>query len=262
MADYTATLGEIIDAHYIAENSGSQKTETIEAVTDAPLIPQSLTHQYPVETFTSSTWDDDIGSGNMSVNGMFSSTFSNGEDSVFGDGTDDIGLATGPEQLATNQTWGIALTINYVAENGFQDFTGVRSGNGQDVLAIFEDGNGVSGNIGAYLQDGNGNTLQVHTSSDYSGSLHTIVINKNGNSTADIDFYVDDMSSPVSKTTETDQAYDHTTVSMDYDMGFFSRNNQGTAEFPSEGDVGIFEFNSQPYSQTEREELIVRRPEV
>lgn len=81
MADYNAIVGEQINSEYIAENGGSQTTETIEMVTDAPGIPISGDYQgwYPWDKYSSgqtSNFADQSDESNDLNNGTISGTTS------------------------------------------------------------------------------------------------------------------------------------------------------------------------------------------
>lgn len=230
------------------------------------LIPDSVVYQYPVSTFGSSTWSDDVGTADMSVNGMTSSTFANGDDSVEGDGVDDHGLATGPETLPENQTLGVAMTIQYQNADvpGFEYFGGVSdadAGNGR--WGVRGDNNGPDGCIAFFAQDNASNQIQVYTDNAYGdGSPRAVVINKHGDTAADIDIFVDDMTTPVSVSVASDSGFDHTNYANTRDFGFYTRNNDGTIQSEIPFHAGIWEFSTEAYTEAEREDFVSRRPEV
>jgi hypothetical protein len=238
-------------------------------VQSATTVPSSVTHQYRAEDFAS-PWPDNVGSADMSVSGLSSSTFGNGEDSVAGDGTDDIGTASGPETLYENETWGIAITFSASGLSnggrfwGYADTT-VSPARGFQVGEA-ADSTGTNGKLEYDIFDDSGNELRAETDNAYDdGNPHLLVINKNGNSTVDINFYVDDMSTTVASTSLNNQNFDHTDVTATQDMGFFARNrdsSNGGADLHVDADIGLFEFNSDPYNQSERTDLKSRRPEV
>jgi hypothetical protein len=76
-----------------------------------------------------------------------------------------------------------------------------------------------------------------------------------------MEIYVDDMST-VASSIILDEGFDHTNYSNNSNMGFFSANNDGTAKSFKNINVGLFEFNTSVYTQTQREELKARRPEI
>jgi len=190
---FTATVASDDDSDSTTVTVGSTAT-----------TPASVIHQYRAENFAS-PWPDDVGSADMSITNLSSSTFGNGEDSVASDGVE----------------------------------------------------------LYLLLSDDNDNTLAVETDNSYTdGNVHLVVINKTGNSAGDINIYVDDMSSTVSTTVRTNQAFDHTNYSPSTDFGFHARRGGGTTDQYKALDSGIFEFNTDTYSQSERDDLKKRRPEV
>jgi len=238
---------------------GGLRNGGLRTLTERVGIPDSVVYQYPFSTFTPSTWTDNVGSADMTVNGMSASTFSNGEDSVFGDGTDDYGLAPGPELIPQNETFGVAMTCQFSGQSTTEFWFGVEDGN---ATGRFQLRSG-SGEFQLILSDDAGDTLFVETNSAYDdGTPKAVIINKTGSSAADINFYVDDMSAAVSKTINTDQAFTPGAYTPAFDLGFWCRNDNGSQDLFIEGHAGIFEFNSAPYTQTEREKFVGRRPEV
>jgi hypothetical protein len=90
-----------------------------------------------------------------------------------------------------------------------------------------------------------------------------LIINKNGNGAADIDIFITDMTTAESDNVVNNQGFDHTSYNPSTtDMGFYATNAAGSAQDYSEFDAGIFEFNTEPYTQTQREAFVARRPEV
>jgi len=88
------------------------------------------------------------------------------------------------------------------------------------------------------------------------------VINKTSNSASGINIYIDDMTNAQSTTTGNDGAFDNTNYSNSVNQGFYARNNDGAVDNHIATDAGAFEFNTVPYSQSEREDFVSRRPEV
>lgn len=263
MADYTATLGEIVDAHYIAENGGSsQKTETIEAITNAPLIPTTVDYRYQVDGFTTSTWFDEENNADMTVTGLTESTFGNGQNSISGDGT-NYGLANGPQSLISQQTFGLAFTTEFSSISSLKCLFGVSDdADRANRFGVFSGLQSSFGQIELYLVDNNLNDLSVSTSTTFDdGSVHSVVINKSGDTSSDISIYVDDMVTEQSLSVNNNDAFDHTNASQTKDLAFWARNSGSIMDIIN-ADFGIFEFNTSQYSQTEREEFVSRRPEV
>jgi hypothetical protein len=235
----------------VAISEGALKPESGNA------IPDSVVYQARAEDF-GSPWPFNIGGTDMSVNAMVQDTFSNGEASVFGDGADDYGLASGPSQFPQRQTFGLAVTIQTTGADG-EYIWGVsdNSANTNAFRFAFFDGE-----IFFDLRDGNDNSLDLVSDSTFDdGSPHAVIINKYGNSESDLEMYVDDTATPVSVTTN-NSGFDNTTYSQDSDLGFFARNSTGDIQSHGSIHAGVFEFNSEPYSESEREGFVSRRPEV
>lgn len=224
------------------------------------VIPDSVAYQYPVSTFGSSTWGDDVGSADMSVNGMSASTFDNGEDSVSGDGSDDYGLADGPQNILQNKSCGVAFTFARTSTGGSYFGSDIASASGPRFW-VYDPQD--AGGFDVHFADDNENNISVVTDGSFNdGNIHAVVINKTGNSASDIEIYVDDMSSPVPISTNSDQSFDHNSYSNSDDCAFFANNEAGTIEKYMEMEAGIFEFNTDAYSQSERDGFVDRRPEV
>jgi len=259
--DGTDITGATIDGTDVTEITVDGQT----VFTAVPDIPNTVVHQYRAEDFAD-PWPDNIGSADMSVSGLTSSTFNNNEDSVFGDGIDDHGTANGPQNFPQNETFGIAFTASFSSISEFSSFLGVSDqSNTANSTRIFTGLNGPNGAIEPWFGDGNENNLSVYTVNTFDdGSPHAIIVNKNGNSASDISIYVDDMSTQQSIIIERNENFDHTTFNQSGDLAFYARNNTGAGNIIDHisADIGIFEFNSEPYNQTEREDFVSRRPEV
>lgn len=232
--------------------------------TEYYVMPDSVVHQYPVSTFTTSTWADNAGSADMSVNGMTADTFANGEESVLGQ-TDDYGLADGPQSLPNNQDFGVAMTLQYSDVNDLELWAGSSDGSNDFRIHTSDVDTGSVGGIGMQLGDNNSNRNRIQTDATFDdGAVHAVVINKIGNTATDWNIYVDDMGDGSDKSTTTnDQGFDHTNYSNTVSMGFYDNNENGTLKSRNiDSHVGVFEFKSSTYSQTEREDFVSRRPEV
>ena len=226
-------------------------------------IPDSVVNQYPFSTFGPSTWTDNVGSADMSVSGLTTDTFSNGEDSVLGDGTGDYGQSSA-DIIGNKETFGFAMTwqasslstSDNVVYHGIRET--VSTGN-----FSYIDNNSNGGTIRLLLRDDNGNSTQVGTDNQYDdGNPHSIIINKSSDSPSDWDFYIDDMSTTVSTSILADQGFSSSDFAGSLDPAFFAANSDGTIETHANIDIGIFEINNEPYTQTEREDFVSRRPEM
>lgn len=243
---------------------GSQASEVVApdgsvVWTAAADIPDSVVYQYVAENF-GSPWPDEVQSADMTVNGLTASTFANGETSVSGDGNSDHGLADGPESLGGLQEFGIAFTIQFSAPSPDSRLGGSIASGGR--INIKTNTNGPQGGIELSLSDGT-NFLDVFTDNAYDdGTARAVVINKTGNTGSDIDVYVDDMTTPVPTTAATDDGFNPSNYTNERDFGFYALNNDGTIEFNTDFNAGVFEFWDSPPNQSEREGFVSRRPEV
>jgi len=247
--DYQATVSSPDDT--------ASQTVTVSSVT----IPSSVVHQYRAEDFAS-PWPDNVGSADMSVTGLSSSTFSNGKTSVASDGVDDSGTANGPEDLPENQSFGLAFTFSSTDDTDNTNWIGSGSSGAAFEVSDTDFFDGATGQLLFTVTDNNTNRLQVETDNSYTdGNTHLVVINKSGNNAADIDIYVDDMTTPASTTIRNDNDFNHSDYSTSQDMAFHGENKSGVGSHKA-FDSGIFEFNTDTYSQSERTDLKTRRPEV
>lgn len=223
--------------------------QTVEIdVTD---IPDSVDYQYPFDRFSTSTWEDTVSNADMTVNGLSSSTFADGSNAVSGYGSDS-GTANGPESIAELEKWGIALTAQISNISDADHHFGSIDGNA-NIRLYYVDFFAPLGQPVVQLRDDNNNRLTVSSDTAIDdGTKKTVVINKTSNNATDIDIYIDDMTSAVSKTVHENESYNNTNVSLDTDMGFFCQNVDGSISAQSQSKSSIFEFNTDPYSETER----------
>lgn len=229
------------------------------------LYPQSVIHSYRASGF-GTPWEDKVGSKDMSiVGGVSQSTFSNGETSVTADGLDDYGLIPGISDLpGRDEEFGIAFTIQYDDSNvgTFEEYVFGVDDDAANVFGV-PLGTSTGGVISLNLRS-SGNLLTVETQNKYGdGTPHAVVINKTGNNPSDIDIYVDDMSTPAPDVDADNQGF---TPSSYNDPGregaVFCRNKDGTKTAFSDVNIGVLQFNSDAYTQDERDGFVARRPEV
>ncbi|MFD1570151.1 hypothetical protein [Halorubrum laminariae] len=207
-------------------------------------------------------WTDGVSSVGMSANGLSSSTFSNGVKSVAGNGSDDYGLANGPETIPENETFGVAFTVETADKTDLS--TWFASTDGSGCFALYQDDAvGRLGEPNVLVRDGNGNELKVACKTGIvDGDVHLVVINKRGNSASEIDFYVDDMTNETSQNNRRDQGFDHTKYSVTAGMSFYAENSFGSIRRHMNYHAGFFEFRDEPYGESERKALRAVRPEV
>jgi len=233
-------------------------------------IPDSVVYQHDaIADWTSGDGSipDSVGSEPISLTGDFQDGTIGGKSGINGDGTDDYGLAT-TQSVFEQTSFGIATTIAVPSGETEAVFGVSNSGSGTDrVLCDFgagvTGGQGVNGAINFEIVDANGNGLGVATDATFDdGSNHAVIINKSGNSVGDISIYVDDMSTAQSDSDIFNENYDPSNHSQSRDLAYFARNNGGSITNHLSMIAGVFEFNNQPYSQSERDSFVSRRPEV
>jgi len=232
-------------------------------IVGGPDIPDSVVYQVQAEDFAT-PWPFSVGGVDMSVSGLTATTFGNGENAVSGDGIDDYGHVAGPQTLPQNRGFGLATTVAFSVDSGGEYLLGSEDSTSGEQFFFRSGTIGPQGSIEFNVRDSTGAKIAVYTDNTYDdGSLEPIIINKTGNTASDIQIYVGDMSAPVSTTTGVDNVFDHTAYSNSEDMGFWDLFFNGS-NFGSyiDADVGVIEFNSGPYSESEREKFVSRRPEV
>jgi hypothetical protein len=241
------------------------KNQVIEIeVTD---IPDSVLYQWDfIDNFSQgdTTVEDSVGSVDMSLTGDHQDATIGGESGAEGDGTDDYGTAA-VANIGQNETFGWAGTFILPSVSSFKSFWGVSdSGGGSNRVALFTGGNGPVGSIEIQLASSSEeDNLRKYTDNTFDdGTVHSCVINKNGDNTADVNIYVDDMTTAKPASTVGNDSFSHSQYSQSRDVAFWARNNGGTITEYLNVTFGVIEFNSEPYSQTERENFATRRPEV
>jgi hypothetical protein len=230
----------------------------------ASVIPDSVVSQYDIINDWSQgdgTVTDSVGSDDMSITGDIQDAAIGGETGGEGDGSDDYGQS-GSQSIGTNQTFGVAFTFRLPSAQS-ATYAGLYGNALANRIIIYSGVSGQNGDIQFDISDTNENLLRVYTDATYADdTAHLCVINKGSNDANDIDIYVDDMSTPVSKTVSFNDAFDHTAFNPPVDMAFWARNKDGTIDEHMNITYGVWEFNSEPYTQSERDGLLSRRPEV
>jgi len=229
------------------------------------VIPDSVEYQINSEDFAD-PWPFDVGNIDMTVTGLTQDTFSTGDTSVFADQTDSGTAGDGPETIPSNQQWSVFATVQYnaVDVSEFDSwFSAESSTSAEFKLRVSEDAQGNHGFLIDAVDDNGGDAFfRVRTDEGGfgDGNPHLCVITVDGGSNAsdDVEIYVDDMITPVSTVVEFDTGFDHTNYNMDSSLSFFS--DGGSAHV--RGHSGTFGFADGFLSQTERESIKSRRPEV
>lgn len=225
-----------------------------------PTAPNSVIHQYRGDNFTASTWSDSVGNADMTVSGLSSGTL-NSDPAVVSDGVDDGGVASGPETLGSNTSWGIAFVYSGTDLTDTTAWMGVLDGDFFQILDRSTN-DGSNGELRFNTAAG-GPRLNVETSSNLTdGTARLIILNKNGDDASQINWYAGTNTSQVrspipSVINRNDPGYDSSAFSVGIGMGFFARNASGLQLFKS-FTASFFEFNTEPYDQTERQEIFNR----
>jgi len=227
-------------------------------IVGGPDIPDSVEYNWSAEDFAS-PWPNAVGEADMTVSGLATSTFSNGETSVSGDG-DGYGFSSA-EELGDLETWGFAFTISASsADVGDGDVVAGKVDNDSNDIFYF----GTQGENCRFFWRIDDNSVVVDGGTIIDGSVTPVVVNKTGDGSGDIEIYTGDMSTDTSTIEQDEGPLNHTDNNLSgLDWGFWARNDGlGGVERTIQADIGVFEFNTSPYTLTEREGFVGRRPEV
>lgn len=226
-------------------------------------IPDSVEYQWRSEDFAD-IWPAYVSDRSMSVNGISRSSFLNDATSVFADGNSTFGMANGPQNLPKNESFGIGLTTQYNRAADITSWVGVDDGTNRFLIQQDDNAdNTTAGNIGLDLIDGNDHQIRLATQETFNdGNPHCVIINKYSDDDSGVDIYVDDMADARPTSTSYNSGFSHMEYNAERDLAFFARNNNGTISAAIEAHVGVFEFNSKPYTESERRDFAYRRPET
>ena len=214
-------------------------------------IPDTAEFYWLAESF-SDPWLDAVIEREMSVSGLTAST-TNDTEIVSGDGTDggladisDFGSAWDGQAAIE---FAISTTDNDAAVCGYRVDEGER-------LAISVGSTSITnansdGVIGVGLGDANGNLVFFEGSTEINdGSLHSVVLNKTGNSfnNGDFEILVDNEPESLSLTTSEDDDLTNIPNELAADLGFWSENRDGFQNQINADIVG-FGFHSAALSE-------------
>jgi hypothetical protein len=231
-----------------------------------PDPPGSIKHQYTGDNFTTSTWSDNINNADISIQGGSTGTIG-GELGSSTDGVDDFGKSpSGPESLPTSPDFAIGMTLQYNDAQNNSGFNAIytldrsAANSNRFTIIVTQDGQ----DIALLTDDNSADRLFVETNTSASlgdGNPHLIVIQKKGDTASDISFYIDDMTTKPPQNVRTNDPYDSAQFTPGNISNFyFARASQSDRFFS--GVCGLLEFNTSPYTQQERQDLKLRRPEV
>jgi hypothetical protein len=196
----------------------------------------------------------------MSVSGLSPSTLS-GAASVSGDGVDDVGRAQIKNDLFSKQ-FGIAFVGEWVARD-LARFIGVRDPPGGFEVRQDDSTGTQIGNVSLFMEDDTGQNARVATQNDISGQIRTVIINKLSDSfgSGGVEIYIDDMTT--AETLSGGGSVDSSNITVSAELGLFANSTgPGSISGPVDLDATIFEINSQPYTESERQGFKSRAPGV
>jgi hypothetical protein len=221
--------------------------------------PDSVQFQYKAENFSTTGWPDSAPNGtnaDLSVTGLTKTTL-NGKPAVKSDGVDDRAESTAPagdgfESLFGLESFGIAMQLRF-QPGDIDQFVSARPTTNADFQVRQDDApNGaVAGNIAIEITDNNNGQIRLGTQTDVSGVERTVIVNKRGNTAADIEIYVDSMSAQESVGVLNDTGFDNTAVTLDTKGQLFAL--QGS--FNMKTTTRVMEFNTEPYSLSQRQDF-------
>jgi hypothetical protein len=223
--------------------------------------PSSVAHQYTGDNFTTSTWPDNIGNADMSINGVSASTL-NGDRAASSDGVDDFGeTPTGTvETLASKKNFAVAFVFSGLSFTFAKSFFGL-SNSFEPAFNIRSGGFGTAGSVEFTVADNGNNLLAKSTQNTFdNGTAHLVVINKSGNNVSDISIYIDDMKNKALDTAHRNENFDNTNITFSREMTFFARDNSGSTTDFIDINYPFIEFNEETYSQQDRLNLKQRAP--
>jgi hypothetical protein len=227
-----------------------------------PPTPDTVVNQYRGENFdaVNNVWFDSAGTADMSTSGVVSATL-NGEPAASSDGVDDFGLADGPQDIFTNPNPAVSFVFRSSDKRDVTAWMALSTSSGSRFeITDLDFGDRSNGELFAVLEDDGGNNLFVQTDASFVDSdIHLAVINVT--SSSNVDFYVDDMSTPVSSTTLR-TGFDNSQFTASEEVAFFAGNDNGNISDHKSLTSSFFEFKSSPYTLSERQDLKARRPEI
>jgi len=227
-----------------------------DVVFTADTTPATVIHQYTASNFTGSSWPDNVGNANMSILGSLSSTtYPNGTPAVSA-GVNDGGQASGPHVLGSQQTFGIGFTIQTTDTGDPTAYLGILTGppGNRDGFGLndtdFIDGS--NGEPNAFCVGGTGDSSIEANQFIADGNPHTIIWNKNSDDGTTWEMYIDDMVNPASLSKQ-NNGFDRNSLALSSNVfGFYGQGFNGGFNDGKAFAASIFEFNSAPYSQSER----------
>jgi hypothetical protein len=229
----------------------------------AAAVPDSVIHQYRGENFTTSSWPDSVGNADMTIIGASVSAL-NGVKAASFDGADDHGiipskpLRTLPEQPA----FSVALVFQDTSTISNTRWLGARNGSTRMQVADFDFSDGQTGNVGFIVEDGNDGFIKETDRTFNDGQPHLVVISKQSDLSGSVEFYIDDMTTPVNSTVTLSGQFDSSNYSISRNTFVGATNSGVGASKHRDTTISFLEFSEEPYSLSERQALTQRAPGV
>lgn len=251
-------IGETFQVDYSVTNTSAQQSQDIRLLTDAPtVIPDSVVLQYYGNTWTQgdSSWKDDIGSANMSLSGDFQdATLSDGNESILGDGTDDVGVVTLPSTLegADLEQASFEFAVEFT-DTSLTALCGSSDDDDNQWFAIRinsdENFNNDAGQIMVRYRDKDGNGVRFSPSSNPNlddGNRHNISFVVNDSTVPDTELIIDGTS--VSLNYASNSVADNWgTWDNNFRFWAYYRGTQGT-DLYSNVEIGAIRFHNEAIS--------------
>jgi hypothetical protein len=191
----------------------------------------------------------------MTLNGPTTGTL-NGSPIVSGDGVDDIGRASAPAQIPQSKRFSVAVSVASASKRDNRFLFGADNGTVEFQVGDADFFDGSLGEPLFQLTDANGNAITVEPATDiFTQTPKLLIITKDGDAAQDVQMYIQDMETPVSRTTVDDTGFSSADYSQPFDMGFFGRIERGGAAKQLETTVGRFEFYSDALDEQERKNV-------
>ena len=219
-------------------------------------IPDSVVNQYLGNSFSQgdSGWTDEASSADISLTGDLQEGTIGSGDAIVSDGVDDHGQAPDLFDIETNETKGIAFTIETTVSD--RTYLISREDSGTFIrLRVLG-----SGELDIQQRDNSNRSNNAEsTTAVNDGNPHAVILNINSDDANDYNWYIDDATNAEQNVTSND-GFDHTDYTNQYDHHFFARLNDGELSEYLPAKIGEIQINSEPYTETERQNFIDKQP--
>jgi hypothetical protein len=206
-----------------SSDDSAQTTVTVDSAA-------SGVHQYRAEDFAK-PWPDNVGTADITVNGLSTSTVNGGETTVTGNGIDEFGQAS-PTQWDPSGEAAIEVVVAPATDG---EVVGKRNSGGDRTVAGIgqtSNSNGQTAGVpAAHWRDPNDNRLSIEAESFVADrEIHTIIWGKEGDKFSNGDYYItiDGWSEPLSVNFGENDDHENLENIDLTDMGFFATTRKGT----------------------------------